>query len=192
MSKRNADYHDGRRVREATVSKAAYVGAEVLGRVRNRYAQASLRLQVAFGLRRKEALMIQPAWADRGNRLVLHDTWTKGGRPREIPLTTAAQRQALDHAKAVAGQGSLIPASLSYKGVPRRPVADGVQEHRAYRHARIASRLCAGPLRGAGGLSVPGARRPEAGRDDGRATATRRVGEEPGVGGAWPWAPESC
>ena len=36
MSKRNADYHDGRRVREATVSKAAYVGTEVLARVRNR------------------------------------------------------------------------------------------------------------------------------------------------------------
>ena len=60
-----------------------------------------MRLQVAFGLRRKEALMIQPAWADRGNRLVLHDTWTKGGRRREIPLTTAAHREALDHAKAV-------------------------------------------------------------------------------------------
>ena len=116
MSKKNADYHNGRRVREATVSKAAYVGPEVLGRIRNRYAQASLRLQVAFGLRRKEALMIQPDWADRGNRIVLHDTWTKGGRQREIPLTTPAQRQALDHAKAVAGKGSMIPPSLSYKG----------------------------------------------------------------------------
>ena len=115
MSKRNADYHGGKRVREATVSKAAYVGPEVLSRVRNRYAQASLRLQVAFGLRRKEALMIQPALADRGNRIVLEGTWTKGGRRREIPLTTAAQRQALDHAKAVAGTGSLIPPSLSYK-----------------------------------------------------------------------------
>ena len=116
MSKRNADYHDGKRVREATVSKAAYVGRGILSRVRNRYAQASLRLQVVFGLRRKEALMIQPAWADRGNRIVLHNSWTKGGRQREIPITTPVQRQALDHAKAVAGNGSLIPASLSYKG----------------------------------------------------------------------------
>ena len=116
MSRRNADYHEGKRIREATVSKAAYIGTEVLNRVLNRYAQASLRLQVAFGLRRKEALMIQPDWADRGNRIVLHDTWTKGGRRREIPLTTEAQRQALDHAKAVAGKGSLIPSSLSYKG----------------------------------------------------------------------------
>ena len=116
MSKRNADYHEGKRIREATVSKAAYIGTEVLNRVRNRYAQASLRLQIAFGLRRKEALMIQLAWADRGNRIVLQDTWTKGGRQREIPLTTPAQRQALDHAKAVAGNGSMIPPSLSYKG----------------------------------------------------------------------------
>ena len=115
MSKRNADYHDGKRVREATVSKAAYVEPEVLNRVQNRYAQSSLRLQVAFGLRRKEALMIQPAWADRGNRIILKGTWTKGGRRREIPLTTAAQREALDHAKSVAGKGALIPPSLSYK-----------------------------------------------------------------------------
>ena len=115
MSKRNADYHDGKRVREATTSKAVYVGAEVLGRVQNRFARASLMLQIAFGLRRKEALMTQPAWADRGNRVVLKGTWTKGGRRREIPLTTAAQREALDHAKGVAGKGSLIPPSLSYK-----------------------------------------------------------------------------
>ena len=115
MSKRNADYHEGKRVREATVSKAAYVRPEVLGRVQNLYARASLMLQVAFGLRRKEALMIQPAWADRGNRLVLKGTWAKGGRRRDIPLTTAAQREALDFAKSVAGKGSLIPSSLSFK-----------------------------------------------------------------------------
>ncbi len=115
MSKRNADYHDGKRVREATVSKAVYVKPDVLNRVQNRFARASLRLQVAFGLRRKEALMIQPVLADRGNRIVLEGTWTKGGRRREIPLTTAAQREALDHAKKVAGKGSLIPPSLSYK-----------------------------------------------------------------------------
>ena len=115
MSKRNADYHDGKRVREATVSKAAYVQPDVLGRVQNRYARASLMLQVAFGLRRKETLMIQPAWADRGNRIVLKGTWTKGGRRREIPLTTQAQREALDHARSVVGKGSLIPPSLSYK-----------------------------------------------------------------------------
>lgn len=59
--------------------------------------------------------MIQPDWADRGNRIILKGTWTKGGRRREIPLTTASQREALDHAKSVAGKGSLIPSSLSYK-----------------------------------------------------------------------------
>ena len=114
MSKRNADYHDGKRQREATVSKAAYVQPDVMKRVHNLYARASMMLQIAFGLRRKEALMIQPAWADRGNRIVLKSTWTKGGRRREIPLTTAAQREALDYAKSVAGKGSMIPPSLSY------------------------------------------------------------------------------
>ena len=115
MSKSNADYHDGRRVRHATVSKAVHVRPDVLDRVQNRYARASLRLQVVFGLRRKEALMIRPAEADQGNRLVLQGTWTKGKRRREIPLTTQAQREALDHARKVAGTGSMIPPSLSYK-----------------------------------------------------------------------------
>ena len=115
MSKRNADYHDGKRLREATVSKAVYVQTDVVKRVHNLYARASLMLQIAFGLRRKEALMIQPDWADRGNRINLKATWTKGGRRREIPLTTAAQREALDYAKSVAGKGSMIPSSLSYK-----------------------------------------------------------------------------
>ena len=40
----------------------------------------------AFGLRREESLKIQPGWADRGDTLVLKDSWTKGGRSREIPM----------------------------------------------------------------------------------------------------------
>ena len=94
MSKKSADYHDGRRVREATVSKAAYVGTEVLARVRNRYAQASLRLQVAFGLRRKETPMIQPDWADRGNRIGVmpkrNADFHDGRRVREATVIKAA------------------------------------------------------------------------------------------------------
>ena len=49
----------------------------------------SLQLQAAFGLRRGESIKIRPAWADRGDTLVLKDTWTKGGRAREIPTATA-------------------------------------------------------------------------------------------------------
>lgn len=75
----------------------------------------SLELQRTFGLRREESIKIQPAWADRGDRLVLKDTWTKGGREREIPIATDAQRAVLDRAHKQAGSGSLIPAEQSYR-----------------------------------------------------------------------------
>jgi integrase len=75
----------------------------------------SLRLQEAFGLRREESIKIRPAWADQGNVLRLKDSWTKGGRYREIPIGTETQRAVLDEAKRLAGGGSLIPEGLSYR-----------------------------------------------------------------------------
>jgi hypothetical protein len=74
----------------------------------------SLELQQAFGLRREEAIKFIPSYADRGDHLVLKDTWTKGGKAREIPLRTAEQREVLDRAHHLAGRGSLIPATRTY------------------------------------------------------------------------------
>jgi hypothetical protein len=51
---------------------------------------------------------------------VLKDTWTKGGRAREIPIRNEQQRQILDEAKRFAGRGSLIPADKRYVGQLRR------------------------------------------------------------------------
>jgi integrase len=48
----------------------------------------SLRLQRAFGLRREEAIKLQPRWADRGDHLQLKASWTKGGRERTVPIRT--------------------------------------------------------------------------------------------------------
>lgn len=76
--------------------------------------QASLCLQRAFGLRREESMKLQPSYADRGDRLVLKGSWTKGGREREIPIRNAAQRAALSQAHRIAGQGSLIPPDKTY------------------------------------------------------------------------------
>jgi hypothetical protein len=75
----------------------------------------SLELQQAFGLRREEAIKFKPSYADRGNRLVLKDTWTKGGKAREIPVRNAVQREVLDRAHRLAGRGSLIPGHRNYR-----------------------------------------------------------------------------
>lgn len=76
--------------------------------------RASLELQREFGLRREESMKIQPAWADRGDKLVLKDSWTKGGRAREVPIRTDTQRAVLDRAHELAGAKSLIPSTSSY------------------------------------------------------------------------------
>ena len=96
------------------VSKARELTTRDLEKVNDSYSQMSLRLQAAFGLRREESIKIRPEWADRGDKLVLKDTWTKGGRPREIPIRNEEQRQVLGEAKRLAGRGSLIPANMNY------------------------------------------------------------------------------
>jgi integrase len=111
-------------------SKAKELDMEQLKRITDPYSAMSLRLQAAFGLRREESIKIQPAWADRGNMLALKDTWTKGGRAREIPLRNPEQRQLLDEAKALAGKGSLIPAGLKY-----------VEQLRRFEHQCLVARI---------------------------------------------------
>lgn len=63
-------------------SKAKDPAEEQLALVKDEHVRMSLRLQQAFGLRREEALKIQPRWADRGRHLHLKASWTKGGRER--------------------------------------------------------------------------------------------------------------
>ena len=83
--------------------------------VADSYTALSLRLQEAFGLRREESIKLRPTWADRGDVLHLKASWTKGGKERDIPIRTEAQRELLQEAKQLAGAGSLIPAEMSYR-----------------------------------------------------------------------------
>jgi site-specific recombinase XerC len=118
------------------VSKARELTAGDLAKVTDPYTRMSLRLQAAFGLRREESLKIQPVWADRGDSLMLKDSWTKGGRAREIPIRNQTQRQLLDEAKQLAGRGSLIPAGNTYVQQLRRfeYQCDRAHIHRVHGH----------------------------------------------------------
>ncbi len=100
---------------QTTVNRAQRLTVSVTGKVTDPYIRVGFKVQAAFGLRRSEAMKIQPRWADRGTKLVLKGSWTKGGRPREIPIRTAYQRGVLEEAKRIAGNGSLIPAHKSYR-----------------------------------------------------------------------------
>jgi hypothetical protein len=116
----NAHYGIGQRQYVTNVSKARELTAGDLSKITDPYTRMSLQLQAAFGLRRGESIKIRPEWADRGDKLVLKDTWTKGGRAREIPIRNDDQRRVLDEAKRIAGRGSLIPADQRYVEQLRR------------------------------------------------------------------------
>ena len=95
-------------------SKARALDPAKLAAIRDPHVRVSLELQRAFGLRREEALKLRPRQADQGDRLVLQGSWTKGGKPRTVPIRTAAQRAVLERATALAGTGSLIPPTRRF------------------------------------------------------------------------------
>lgn len=104
------------------VSKARELG-DGLSRVTDPHVRMSLRLQAAFGLRREESIKFQPRYADRGDHIAIKGSWAKGGRDREVPITTQEQRAVLNEAHRLAGSGSLIPVHKSY--IQQRHVYDG-------------------------------------------------------------------
>ena len=55
------------------------------------YIRASLLLQRDFGLRRQEAIKFILSYANRGDRIVLKDTWTKGGKKRNCRCVSQRQ-----------------------------------------------------------------------------------------------------
>lgn len=99
----------------------------------------SLELQAAFGLRREESIKFQPSYAIRDGELHLKKSWTKGGRPRTVPIRTDIQRELLARVSKIAGNGSLIPPEKSYVQhlrVYERELRDvGISRAHGLRHA---------------------------------------------------------
>jgi len=120
-------------------SKAKDLKREQLALVKDEHVKMSLRLQQAFGLRREEAIKIQPRWADRGKHLHLKASWTKGGRERTVPIRTQQQRVLLEQAKRLTGFGSLIPRGRQYieqlRIYERHTANAGLSKMHGLRHA---------------------------------------------------------
>jgi hypothetical protein len=116
LTRGNEAYGVPDRVYVTNVSKGRELDPATLDQITDPYIRLSLRLQGLFGLRREESIKLIPAWADRGEHLALKPSWTKGGRAREIPIRTPAQRQLLDEARALARRGSLVaPGYRTYR-----------------------------------------------------------------------------
>ena len=144
IAKSNDHYGIPDRQLIASVSKACHVDGSQLARVVDPYVRMSLELQQAFGLRREEAIKFRPSYADRGDRIVLKESWTKGGKSREVPVRTAAQREVLNRVHQLAGTGSLIPAErrfIEQRRLYERHTANaGLSKMHGLRHAYAQSR----------------------------------------------------
>ena len=95
--------------------KSQVLDSDKLALVKDDHVAMALRLEAAFGLRREEAIKFTPARDDRGDRIRLKGSTTKGGRPREVPVLKDSQRKLLDEARRLAGSGALIPPERNYK-----------------------------------------------------------------------------
>lgn len=118
-------------------NKAQELSRDLLAKLDPRVSLA-LQAERLFGLRREEALKMRPVIADRGNRLVLQASWTKGGRYREIPIWHERQRQLLDELRAICGDGSLIEGGRNYvqalKFYENTIHKAGIRNAHGYRH----------------------------------------------------------
>ena len=120
--KENSVYGIENRVYVTNTDKSISIQDLDLSLIDENIAQ-SLRLQDAFGLRREESMKFQPEYALDGQRIEnakyirLKDSWTKGGRSRNIPITNDKQRHELRNAYALAvnNGGSMIPQNKTYK-----------------------------------------------------------------------------
>ena len=180
----NASYGIGERKRVTNEDKSRDLPDDRLALVRDPHVRMALRLQEQFGLRREEAIKFSPSYADRGSKIVLKASWTKGGRPREIPVLKESQRRVLDEARALAGGGAMIPGHRNYKQqleVYERQTAEaGLERMHRLRHRYAQTRYEAitgwkppaagGPPMG----SLKGARRRI--DRDARATISREMG----------------
>ncbi len=145
VARDNAAYGIADRRYVTNVSKAHELDADKLAAVSDPYTAMSLRLQEAFGLRREESIKLRPAWADRGEMLHLKASWTKGGKERDIPVCTEAQRELLRDAKQLAGTAKSDPGGDVVQGSAQSlQGADRASRHRP--RPRATAQLCAGAV----------------------------------------------
>ncbi len=150
IARDNDHYGIERRVYVTGRDRSVEVESKQLAEIKDSYVRMSVELQRAFGLRREEAIKFQPSFAmqtlDRGC-IQLKDTWTKGGKKREIPLTESRREYQMDvlrRAANLAGRGSLIPTTKKYvdqlRVYERRTSDVGLSKLHGLRHAYAQSR----------------------------------------------------
>ena len=110
----NDHYGISKRNYISNIDKALKFTPEQINQIKDPHVKLSAELQKAFGLRREEAMKLMPSVADKKTHIELKGSWTKGGKPRTVPIRNETQRELLDRCHALVGKGSLIPSEKSY------------------------------------------------------------------------------
>lgn len=137
----NASLKTGSRVHVAQTNKAISLTAEQLGKITSYRVIVQLKLQEHLGLRREEAIKIQPHVADKGSHIELQASWCKGGRPRIVPVDSPEARYWLNEAKKVAHRRgeSMAGFATSYKAAKelynKQVQRAGIKNPHGLRHA---------------------------------------------------------
>ncbi len=129
-------------------SKAVKADYEQINQLAEREKLITL-MRVEFGLRTEEALKFNHAFATKDSdiKISLKGSWCKGGRPREIPITTNKQVKLLELVKTFQNghnDKSMIPHDKKFKGYYRtynRIKAELDIKGHEYRHAWAQSRF---------------------------------------------------
>lgn len=111
---RSNDAYGIERRSTSDINKAQRLNLDKVAHLPCKRMQLAVRMSAAFGLRVEEALKFQPRLADKGDKIALKPSWTKGGRYREIPVHSQRHRALLEEVSALVGDGSLIPNEKSY------------------------------------------------------------------------------
>ncbi len=139
IARDNKAYDVGNRNHIGEESKARLLDDKQLEKVSDEHVRLSLRLQSAFGLRREEAIKFSPNYAIKDDHIKLKASWTKGGRPRTVPIRNDEQRQLLEDVRKLAKGGALIPPERNYveqRNRYERQVRDaGIKNPHGLRHA---------------------------------------------------------
>jgi len=116
MARTNDAYGIARRQYVTNVSKGIQLAEEALAKIDCPYVRWSLILQRDFGLRKEESMLFQPSYAWHPERdahwIHLKPSWTKGGRPRSVPVRTPVQVETLEGVAAFCGERSLVPVGM--------------------------------------------------------------------------------
>ncbi len=186
VAKSNDHYGIEKRVFVTNNSKSIELDNEKLQSIKDPYTKLSLRLQEQFGLRREESIKFIASYADRGDRILLKASWTKGGREREVPIRNDEQRRLLNEVREFAGKGSLIPHDLKYiqqlKRFEDHTSKAGIHHVHGMRHAYAQQRyleLTGRPAPAAGGKTSRELSPAEKAQDrDARLTISSELGHE--------------